>query len=322
MHEEEVKDLVDQLLKADKIITEQQFGWKWKAPDIHSLQQVLGRHGGNTAIGIDPSIDEKDGEDGEEKKDGPGHKPAGMSERSKKVAGARVRAVLKVLAIEAGFMLNPQVMQSLEAMPDDEADVWRAENMLKALGVKSEERLNRLVNYFFTEKSVENLQFSSAEEGNENEDDFESELLLILNSPEDVAELKDMIKPEDVIAAVKTYIEDVNVESGPVGAPSVGGGTKATQEEIRVAQKRLASMRNYWVQLSQIVNDDTVSVWHQLEKDCQSLRDLLSKRANSIVEVDSLSQQNAELKKLLNQYLGDTVTNAAFKVPPAQVMKV
>ena len=32
-----------------------------------------------------------------------------------------------------------------------------------------------------------------------------------------------MIKPEDVIAAVKTYIEDINVESGPVGGSSVGG---------------------------------------------------------------------------------------------------
>lgn len=40
MHEEEVKDLADQALKADKIITEQLFGWKWKAPDIHALQQV------------------------------------------------------------------------------------------------------------------------------------------------------------------------------------------------------------------------------------------------------------------------------------------
>jgi dynein regulatory complex protein 1 len=30
MHEEEVKSLVDQLLKADKIIAEQQLGWQWK----------------------------------------------------------------------------------------------------------------------------------------------------------------------------------------------------------------------------------------------------------------------------------------------------
>jgi len=172
----------------------------------------------------------------------------------------------------------------------------------KALGVKTEERLNRLVNYFFKEKVADVTQFTDSRD--ETEDDYESELILLLNSSEDVAELRDMIKPEDVIAAVKTYIEDINVESGPVGSSSVGG-SKATQEEIRVAQKRLASMRNYWVQLSQIVNDETVSVWHQLEKDCQSLREMLSKRATSIAEVDALSVQNAELKSLLNQYLGE-----------------
>ena len=38
MHEEEVKGLVDQLLKADKIIAEQQMGWRWRAPDMNALQ--------------------------------------------------------------------------------------------------------------------------------------------------------------------------------------------------------------------------------------------------------------------------------------------
>jgi dynein regulatory complex protein 1 len=47
MHEEEVKSLVDQLLKADKIIAEQQLGWQWKGPDMNALQMVLGRHGSN-----------------------------------------------------------------------------------------------------------------------------------------------------------------------------------------------------------------------------------------------------------------------------------
>ena len=45
MHEDEAKDLVDKLLKADKIITEYQMGWTWKAPDMYALQKVLGKHG-------------------------------------------------------------------------------------------------------------------------------------------------------------------------------------------------------------------------------------------------------------------------------------
>lgn len=231
MHEEEVKDLADQALKADKIITEQLFGWKWKAPDIHALQQVLGRHGGLGLSAEAAAAEEKEKDTVEEKeketeaeKEKEKAKASGASavgDKNRKVAGSKVRAVLKILSTEAGFMINPQVLQSLESMPTEEAEIWRAENMLKALGVKTEERLNRLVNYFFKEKAVDVTQFTDSVE--DSEDDYESELMLLLDSSDDVAELRDMIKPEDVIAAVKTYIEDINVESGPVGSSSVGG---------------------------------------------------------------------------------------------------
>ncbi len=327
MHEEEVKDLVDQLLKADKIITEQQLGYFWKSPDMHALQQILGRHGG-LGLGI-PSQNKNEAQVGEDETlpeaATPGiPKEETQEEKNRKIAGFKVRAVLKVLASEAGFMINPQVQQSLDNMPTVDADISRAETMLKALGVKSEEKLNTLVNYFFRDKNgstdLLNMEATLEEEG-----DFEKELALLLNHnvPEEVNTLRDMIRPEDVITAVKAYIEDMSVEAGPVGVTSaVSGGTKVTQEEIRIAQKRLASMRNYWTQLSQVVNDETVGVWKQLEQDCKNLRELLNRRARSIEEVDFLTQQNAELKSSLNQYLGDNVTNSAFRIAPAQVMKV
>lgn len=341
MHEEEVKDLVDQLLKGDKIITEQMLGWGWKAPDIHALQQALGRQGGlglgahsavtPTTTGVPPAgpVEPVPTEPANEEEAAvlaqiaaeDVDMPALTAKKARKVAGFRVRAVLKVLATEAGFMINPLVMQSLESMPDEDADLSRAETMLKALGIKSEEKLNILVSYFFRAKPEEVLEM---EANMEEEGDFENELALLLNNaPDEVTQLKDMIRPEDVIAAVQAYIEDMSVEAGPVNvSSSVNGGTKVTQEEIRIAQKRLASMRNYWTQLSQVVNDDTVSVWKQLEGDYQRLREMLNKRASAIAEVDALNQQNAELKSLLNHYLGDTATNATLKIPPAQVMKV
>lgn len=113
----------------------------------------------------------------------------------------------------------------------------------------------------------------------------------------------------------------MSVEAGPVGVSTaaVSGNTKSSQEEIRIAQRRLASMRNYWVQLGQIVHDDSVGVWKQLENDSTNCKMMLQKRAQSIAEVDELTRRNAELKSLLNSYLGDNVTNAAFRVPPAQV---
>lgn len=341
LHEEEVKDLVDQLLKADKILTEQMLGWAWRAPDMAALQAVLGRHGGGVGgIAATPAAgpggEEADGEGVTTTDNNAGNVPAELSleaaalmmaatgaeedqgpspeEVRQRVAGVKVRAVLRVLATEAGFMINSAVREALSSLPEEEADVARAELLLKALGVKSEEKLQQLVGYFFREKSDEvlNMEASLDEEG-----DYEAELALLLRSggAEDLAALRDMIKPEDVIEAVRSYIEEVAVEQGPLGgAAAVAGGTKVTAEEVRIAQKRLASMRNYWSQLSQIVSDETVDVWRQLEFDSQNLRDLLTKRSQNISKVDRLAKRNAELKQLLNQYLGDAVTNTVSTI--------
>lgn len=323
MHEEEVKDLVDQLLKADKIITEQQFGWKWRAPDIQALQQVLGKQGG-MGLNADSAANQDHEKEVENVPEYVDPEVAIAQAQSKKVAGAKVKAVLRMLAKEAEFMINPEVTKSIEALADDaDGELLQAETLLRSLGIKSEDRLNQLITYFFKEKtgseSKKEKQGSTPEQ-----EEYDNELALLIgpSAPDIALELRDMIKPEDVIAAVKTYIEDVNVESGPVGGATVGGGSKANQEELRIAQKRLTSMRNYWLTLSNIVSDETVEVWKQLESDCQNLRDMLNRRSKSIEEVDNLNLQNTELKKLLNQYLGDTLTNASFKVPPSQVMKV
>jgi len=323
MHEEEVKDLVDQLLKADKIITEQQFGWKWRAPDIQALQQVLGKQGG-MGLNADSAANQDHEKEVENVPEYVDPEVAIAQAQSKKVAGAKVKAVLRMLAKEAEFMINPEVTKSIEALADNaDGELMQAETLLRSLGIKSEDRLNQLITYFFKEKtgseSKKEKQGSTPEQ-----EEYDNELALLIgpSAPDIALELRDMIKPEDVIAAVKTYIEDVNVESGPVGGATVGGGSKANQEELRIAQKRLTSMRNYWLTLSNIVSDETVEVWKQLESDCQNLRDMLNRRSKSIEEVDNLNLQNTELKKLLNQYLGDTLTNASFKVPPSQVMKV
>jgi dynein regulatory complex protein 1 len=282
MHEEEVKDLVDKLLKADKIISEQQLGWSWKSPDMQAIQQVLGRQGGlgmkSSAVATEEEEEESAteakaaevthntvisnlGEDDKRTDENPDG--ANPEEQRKKVAGFRVRAVLKVLANEAGFMINPAVRESLESMPEDEADLNAAETLLKSLGVKSEEKLHTLVHYFFKGHPSHTSHLEDFV-GEEEADEYEAELGLLLKVNGEVTDemsaLRDMIKPEDVISAVKAYIEDMSVEQGPVVGSAAVGGTKVTQEETRIAQKRLVAMRNYWNQLSQIVSDDTVDV--------------------------------------------------------------
>ena len=149
---------------------------------------------------------------------------------------------------------------------------------------------------------------------------MDEEELLLHYASGDISELKSMIRPEQVIAAVKSYIEDVSLEGAFGAAPGVGG--KKLDEEQRIGQKRLNSMRGYWHQLCQVVSDDSVEVWRQLERDCVGLKELLARRAGGITDVDNLARRNVELKRLLNQYLGDSKVNNYMMVPPAHVMKV
>ena len=127
-----------------------------------------------------------------------------------------------------------------------------------------------------------------------------------------------MINPEDVVDAVRTFMEDVSAET-PLSAPATG--TKSENED-RVGQKRLSSMKNFWNQLSNVVNDDTAEVWSQMENNYTNLKQLLITRSNTISYVDTLNEKNAQLKKILNQYLGDSNINNEMQVPPAQVMCV
>ena len=315
MHEDEAKDLVDKLLKADKIITEYQMGWTWKAPDMYALQKVLGKHG-NLAQSMADEMQKA--EPGAEAGGGTPQKDATKKKEGETVSGARIRGMLRLLSKEAGFLINPEVQQSLESLPETEADVEQAEHILKALGIKSEEKLASLSRYFFKDnKTAQMLAAGKVEEVEEAEHELQ------LQYPaEDIAELRDMISAEDVVDAVRNFLEDVSAEAPTTSsAPPSAGGPKSADDD-RIGQKRLNSMRNFWRQLSQVVSDESVEVWEQMEKNYATLKELLIKRSKSIAEVDEYNRRNAELKNLLNQYLGDARVNHGMQVPPAQVMRV
>lgn len=330
MHEDEAKDLIDQLLKADKILTEQQLGWIWKAPDMLSLtsnkQHGAGdlstsskMEGGNNNTG---GITDNSTIEGTAKSSGP------------VVSGSRIRSVLKILSQEAGFLgLQPQVQRSIDEIPDDrKSDLTTAEAMLRALGIKSEEKVVMLMNYFFTDNvhgcMVEMEQGGEAlpqieDEIDEFGDPVQPRLYgeddLALNFPgEDLEELRVMISPESVMGAIKAFLDDTAVETDAVSA-SLGAAKK--EDPAGGTKKKSNSIQNYWTQLSQVVSDESVSVWNQLETDILNYKDILKKRKDNIAEVDDLRVQNDELKRVLNQYLGDQ-KNEMFCIPPSQTMRV
>ena len=95
----------------------------------------------------------------------------------------------------------------------------------------------------------------------------------------------------------------------------------ATGKDPLGGKRKQQAMKQYWDQLSQVVSDESVSVWKQLEKDCQNMKEVLTRRSTLIDSVDTLAKRNAELKTTLNRYLGSN-ENHYFQVPPGQTIRV
>jgi dynein regulatory complex protein 1 len=340
MHEEEAKDLVDKLLKADKIISEQQLGWVWRAPDLEALA-------GHTSGGPPAAAGDK-ASVGSPEQQKAGSSPHGgpmteideeeediMNQR-RKISGAKIRAMLRMIASEAGFLVQSQVEESIKELPETEAELSRAEAMLRALGIKSAERVDALLAYFINNPSAGAAAAASAQgrggmlltrmsSGRASptaadvsvaeDDEYEGELMPGELSDE-IKELRTMIKPEDVIGAVRAFMEDSRDQ-----IPLLGKTRGDTGAAGGSGKRKLKHMRAYWNQLSQIVSDESVGVWKQLEKDCNNYKEILERRAAAVREADSLATKNADLKKQLNQLLGDR-SNELLQVPPAQTMRI
>jgi dynein regulatry complex protein 1 len=362
MHEDEAKDLVDKLLKADKVISEQQLGWRWKPPDMLSLANKGGGVASSTTgASVAPSGDASvggggsmggggvDGGGSVGDGDGTGSVNGGLTdpgshaganlqkESTARVSGGRIRTVLKLLSREAGFLgLQPQLQQSLDDVPAGEAELSRAEAMLRALGVKSEEKVAQLIQYFFKdhdhgcnveletfgEKEVQYDEFGLVIPNEEEPEGEQPDEDLLLQFPnEELDDLREVINPESVMAAIRAFMDDAAEAENTVNLGTTGAPRAVSKGGDESGRKKGNNIQNYWTQLSQIVSDESVTVWNQLEVDLRNYKDILTKRAQSISEVDELAAQNIELKRVLNQYLGDPA-NEKFCIPPSQTMRV
>jgi dynein regulatry complex protein 1 len=379
MHEEEAKDIIDMLLKADKVLTEQQLGWVWKAPDMTIFNKMMMssiNSNGNGGVGGKSSGGEE-----EDKQTNSHGVVSGGGKKNPVISGSRIRSVLKLLSQETGFLqLQPQLQQNLDSLsattPPEVIELTKAEAIFKALGIKNEQKVSQLLQYFFKDCD-QGLLVDINTEGTEQEfvydtygnlipkemDDLEAmtedEELLLRFPNEDLDELREMINPESVMEAIRTFMDDTTENNdptaslsttnksttggggagnGPGGSGGLNGvgtngvGTTATTGGVGVGvgggtsddisnKKRVNNIQNYWIQLSQIVPDLSVEVWKQLDTDIKNYKDILTKRAQSIHEVDVLAAQNIELKRVLNQYLGDRA-NDKFCIPPSQTMRV
>merc|ERR1712159_88499 len=131
MNEKTVTELMQKVLKADKIIHEQQLGMEWAPPSDEIFQ-----------IRTDTAADLA--EDG-----GPSPKQLARAENKK------TRLILQMLCDEAGFLVEAKVRKMLDKLPKEEHNLLKVESIIKALGIDTKEGMEQLVTHFVSEENDE-----------------------------------------------------------------------------------------------------------------------------------------------------------------------
>lgn len=86
-----------------------------------------------------------------------------------------------------------------------------------------------------------------------------------------------------------------------------------------MARRAVEREKEYWNRMNNVISDKTTRVWGRLCKQLEQYHGLINERANALREVEGLQQQNAELRTLLNTYLGSKI-NEELVIPPTQVI--
>jgi dynein regulatory complex protein 1 len=124
------------------------------------------------------------------------------------IDAGRVKVMLELLAEGAGFLVEPKVREALASLPEGLAQLTQAESLLRALGVSNEAELRTLLGYFVREPGPgEGAARGEGEEEEEEEEDQLADSQGMLKSLQASTALS-MIMPDDVIGAVRRFVED------------------------------------------------------------------------------------------------------------------
>lgn len=89
---------------------------------------------------------------------------------------------------------------------------------------------------------------------------------------------------------------------------------------VQVMTKRMMEReREYWHTMGNVVSEKGVKVWQALERALARYLSLLKKRDGDLKAVESMQEQNKELRALLGQYLSSKV-NEELQLPPAHIL--
>jgi len=134
MNEEEVRVFVDKVLKADRLLHEQQLGHEWIQPKQEQLDAELETFSeSGTTTGKSTAIESAE---------------MGQSV-SGKFSSTKVKKVLDLVKEETQFLLDIKVREQIQSIPAEQKDVVQIDAILRYIGVESQEDVDLLVTTFY-----------------------------------------------------------------------------------------------------------------------------------------------------------------------------
>ncbi|XP_041360792.1 dynein regulatory complex protein 1-like [Gigantopelta aegis] len=361
MNEDECKALVSEILSADRIIHGQQLGIEWESPDLTFLENIgplmkdEGKARGLSASQIaqevmsmgesditpagvpahDPvedagsqGVDEVDEEKDTDKECEDEVQKAGIFS---KISAQTIKLILELLCDESGFLVESKLNKLLQPLEKDERSLMKLDAIFTALGIETEDDIHTLSTYFMRFKEKQAAEEEKKDEGNEKPDEDQSapveqgydeldEEVQQLTTKEEgegeavEPEKVELIHPNEVLKALRAFVFDHR-------KPSKEKGGKSQFKITRLEERDDSEDSDYWQKYASVLSEKKERVWDAMTAGLEKYYEVLTNRAKLITETDALTQQNAELRMLLHQYVNSKV-NSELEIPPTRVLQM
>ena len=301
MNEDKVRALAEDVANVDQVIHHQQLGLGWNPPpmissDLQPLMNQMSRDVNEATVYASQVLSDADNED---------HAPNSV-EITHSFPHPVIRSVLELIATEGSFLLESKLSHLLAPLDKDEQMLMKLDSIFKALGIKMESEVDELVTYFIEDK---HQTISQDEESNLDA----TETPISTCSSSVTTPGVTIIHPNDVPHALKRYTENHQTK----------GSTSSSKQHIFGLQTSRATDElldgSFWTGMANSLPKIHEQMWTALQDGLERYHTTLSARSKLIDETESLGQQNAELRLLLQQYMHSRI-NQDLEIPPTLVM--
>ncbi|XP_074541660.1 dynein regulatory complex protein 1 [Halichoeres trimaculatus] len=295
--DEEVKQLVEVVLVLDSLIWEQHLGLAWERPHVEFMERsgpiqtqkqaqslthqvasessLAGQSGVVMDASVRPSLETETEEAAVQSEGG-----AEEEEEEEDLSDETMKKVMELLCDESGFLLDEDTLGLLAPMETEEQTVVKLGSLLSAFGIEDDDvpRLARFLMKYKTQQR-EQTEDVCAETGGDR----------------DGEEVESHVTPNRVVPALKSFLEQ-----------HVRSSEDSEREELSFQQEAAWDAPEdeaYWRSLGSIISEDRETLWDTAERKIQQHHEGLTDLSKLVTDVQSLEQQNAVLRMMLQQDL-------------------